>query len=77
MKDRVREALYPLLYGRPYKFASTKAKTGTAGDGGGMSSPTSPDGFPEGVGESRETKPYIPVTSPEDLEKVLGTPMGG
>jgi hypothetical protein len=73
VKDRVREVLYPQLYNRPYKFASTKARRPDGIETG----PTDPDGFPEGVGESRETKPYIPPTDPEDLMKVLGAPMGG
>lgn len=73
VKDRVRETLYPTLYDRPYKFASTKAKRPDGIETG----PTDPDGFPEGVGDTREVKPFIPVSSPEDLEKVLGAPMGG
>lgn len=79
VKDRIREAIYPLLYDRPYKFATTKAKGGQPGmsaGGGGISGP-GPDAFPEDVGDSREVKPYIPPTDPEDLMKVLGPPMGG
>ncbi len=79
VKDRVREAIFPLLYGKPYKFATTKAKgqAGGMGPGGGGIEGPGPDAFPEGVGDSREVKPYIPPTDPEDLMKVLGPPMGG
>jgi hypothetical protein len=78
VKDRVREVLYPALYDRPYKFASTKAKRngGTAGGGFGFEGP-GPADFPEGIGDTREVKPFIPVTDPEDLMKVLDGPMGG
>lgn len=72
VKDRVREVLYPMLYDRPYKFGSTRARRADGIEVG----ETDPDGFPaEAVGDSRETKPFIPVTPPEDLEKVLGAPM--
>lgn len=76
VKDRIREVLYPQLYDRPYQFSSTR-RAGAAGGGEVPASPTSPDGFPEGVGDDRETKPYIPPSTPEELEQVLGTPMGG
>lgn len=81
VKDRVREAIYPLLYNRPYKFATTKGGSsgGSAGAGGGTFQGPPPDALPEGVGDPRKQppKPFIPVTPEEDLMKILGGPMGG
>lgn len=71
VKDRVREALYPLMYGRPYKFATTTTTNGTEGQelGEGLDH--------AGPAESKAVKPYIPPTSEEDLMKLLGPPTGG
>lgn len=78
-KDRVREAIYPLLYQRPYKFATTRASKEAAGAGVGSFEGPPPDAAPEYVGDPRKQppKPFIPVTSEEDLMKILGGPMGG
>lgn len=70
VKDQVRNAIYPLLYGRPYKFATKKAE-GEIPEGFG------PNEVPVTSGDTREVKPYIPPTDPEKLMEVLGVPMGG
>lgn len=79
VKDRVREAIYPLLYNRPYKFATTKARKsgGVAANGGGIEGPGADWAQPEDFGGTRETKPYIPPSSEADLMRVLEAPMGG
>jgi hypothetical protein len=72
-KDRLRETLYPTLYDRPYKFSVTRPRRADGIEEG----PVDAGGFPEPAArDARETKPFIPVTPPEDLEKVLGAPMG-
>ena len=71
VKDRVREALYQVLYGRQYKYSTTK-KSRNPAEGFDPESDLPP---PEDFGGSREVKPYIPVSSEADLMKVLDAPM--
>ena len=74
IKDRVRETVYSKLYQRTYKYSTTKAKSSNFDpeefdNGSGGVSPASSD-------ESKEVKPFIPVSSEADLMKVLDSPMG-
>ena len=77
VKDRVREAIYSLLYDSEYKFSSTKSDEPVdySEDDDGPSG-TLPAGPPVGDTDSaREVKPFIPVSSEADLMKVLDSPM--
>lgn len=72
VKDRVREAIYPLLYGREYKFSVTTGRN--SADGGRANGYDEPGTIPS-VGNSTQVKPFIPVSTEEDLMRVLGPPM--
>jgi hypothetical protein len=67
VKSRVREMIYGDFYGSPYRYAY---KTNTQQEALGFD----PDmELPE---PTRETKPYIPPTNPEDLPGILDAPLG-
>lgn len=69
VKDRVREAIYPLLYSRPYKFGSTSGgNQQVPGDAGGYD--TQVAGQP-----GRAVKPYIPPTPEAEWLRILDAPM--
>lgn len=67
VKDAVRNQIYPMLYERPYKYASKKTIQGTRGEGW-----DEPQQTPV---RSNEVKPYIPPTPIEDLPGILAPPM--
>ena len=73
IKDRVREELYPLLYGKQYKFSTTGATKGARRS----TEPPDYDGLPPADADPTKmpVKPYIPPTAPEDLMRVLDAPM--
>lgn len=76
VKDRAREAIYPMLYGRPYRFSTTTSNNPVDIEDDNLEHGTGWE-HAGGSGDSRETKPFIPVSSEEDLMKVLDAPMGG
>jgi hypothetical protein len=67
VKDSVRNQLYPLLYNRPYNYASKQTYAGTRGEGWESEAKTPV--------RSNETKPYIPPTPIEDLPGILAPPL--
>lgn len=68
VKDRVREALYPMLYGKPYKYSVTKPSM----DGAEQDWD---NGIPASGSSSKAVKPYIPPSTEADLMRVLGPPV--
>lgn len=77
VKDRIRETIYPLLYDRPYLFSTTKSNEPIDYGADDVPPGTRPDGpSPGQAGDNREVKPFMPVSSEEDLMKVLNKSMG-
>jgi hypothetical protein len=68
VKDKIRGQLYPVLYNRPYNFATKKSTPNTRGAGWEpeLESP---------VGSQQAVKPYIPPTPIEDLPGILDAPL--
>lgn len=62
-KSRLRESMYPLLYDVEYEYS---VKTDPVHTG---NSPYAPP-------EEGQVAPYIPPTSPEELQAMLGPAMG-
>lgn len=79
IKDRVREAIYSMLYESEYKFSATKSRDSLdLSEDDGVVDGVRPDGpTPGGTGDSRKVKPYVPVSTEAELMKVLDAPMGG
>ncbi len=64
VKDAVRKSVYSLLYNKEYMYSTTFDDEGSY-DEDNYAPP------PEGT-----VKPYIPPTSPEELQAMLGPAMG-
>lgn len=75
IKSRVRTSLYSNMYNKKYKYALDSAPRSNEWDSEEMDDAYRGDPIyapaPEGV-----VKPYFPPSSPEELESILGTPMG-
>lgn len=66
-KSQLRENIYSLLYDTEYEYSTDKYSNEDTEYS--SSNPYSPP-------REGEVKPYIPPTSPEDLQFILGNPMG-
>ena len=66
-KDSIRKSIYRTLYGTEYKYAATTSRKSSFGSESGESIYDAPEGT---------VKPYIPPTPVEELDSILGGPMG-
>lgn len=70
VKSKVRESIYRTMYGTHYKYGY--------GSDVGRDPEWELGGTPESVVHDIPvtSKPYIPPSTPEELEEILGLPMG-